>query len=228
MLRAVLDKNLRRWEDCLPHIEFAYNRATHSSTKMCPFQIVYGYIPRAPIDLFSLDATETPHIDAVAHVEQMIDLHAQTHQNIAAANAKFFGSKGRKHITFAPGDMVWLHLRKDRFPTLRRSKLMPRAAGPFKVLTKINDNAYILDLPAEFGVSTSFNVADLKPYVGEDEELPSRTTSVLEGEDDEDINYNTGTSTPAAPPSSSARPITRARARDLNFVMLLKNEGPEE
>ncbi|WVZ80840.1 hypothetical protein U9M48_028286 [Paspalum notatum var. saurae] len=230
MLRAVLDKNLRRWEDCLPDIEFAYNRATHSSTKMCPFQIVYGYIPRAPIDLFSLDAAETPHIDAVAHVEQMIDLHAQTHQNIAAANAKYqvAGSKGRKHITFAPGDMVWLHLRKDRFPTLRRSKLMPRAAGPFKVLTKINDNAYILDLPAEFGVSTSFNVADLKPYVGEDEELPSRTTSILEGEDDEDINYNTGTSTPAAPPSSSAGPITRARARDLNFVMLPKKEGPEE
>ncbi|WVZ93940.1 hypothetical protein U9M48_039889 [Paspalum notatum var. saurae] len=108
--------------------------------------------------------------------------------------------KGRKLVTFKPGDMVWLHLRKDRFPTLRRSKLMPRAAGPFKVLTKINDNAYILDLPAEFGVSTSFNVADLKPYVGEDEELPSRTTSVLEGEDDEDIN----TSTPAAPPSSSS------------------------
>ncbi|WVZ70704.1 hypothetical protein U9M48_019347 [Paspalum notatum var. saurae] len=226
MLRAVLDKNLKRWEDCLPHVEFAYNRATHSSTKMCPFQIVYGYIPRAPIDLFSLDAEDAPHIDAVAHVEQMINLHEQTQQNIAAANAKYqvAGSKGRKLVTFKPGDMVWLHLRKDRFPTLRRSKLMPRAAGPFKVLTKINDNAYILDLPAEFGVSTSFNVADLKPYVGEDEELPSRTTSVLKGEDDEDIN----TSTPAAPPSSSAGPITRARARDLNFVMLLKNEGPEE
>ncbi|WVZ76013.1 LOW QUALITY PROTEIN: hypothetical protein U9M48_024018 [Paspalum notatum var. saurae] len=137
------------------------------------------------------------------------------------------GSKGRKHITFAPGDMVWLHLRKDRFPTLRRSKLMPRAAGPFKVLTKINDNAYILDLPAEFGVSTSFNVADLKPYVGEDEELPSRTTSVLEGEDDEDINYNTSTSTPAAPPSSSAGPITRARSSPTksNLSPLTKRSG---
>ena len=127
--------------------------------------------------------------------------------------------------------MVWLHLRKDRFPTLRRSKLMPRAAGPFKVLTKINDNAYILDLPAEFGVSTSFNVADLKPYMAEDEELPSRTTSLQEGEDDEDITMST--TTPAAPPHqaplpSLAGPITRARARDLNFVMLLKNEGPEE
>jgi hypothetical protein len=128
--------------------------------------------------------------------------------------------------------MVWLHLRKDRFPTLCHSKLMPHVAGPFKVLTKINDNSYILDLPAEFGVSTSFNVADLKPYLGEDEELPSRTTSVQEGEDEEDT---TSTCRPAAPsptlaptaPSSAppSGPITRARAREFNFVMMLKNEA---
>jgi hypothetical protein len=48
---------------------------------------------------------------------------------------------------------------------------------------------------------------------------------------DEDITMST--TTPAAPPHqaplpSLAGPITRARARDLNFVMLLKNEGPEE
>ena len=28
---------------------------------------------------------------------------------------------------FEPGDLVWLHLRKDRFPKLRKSRLMPRA-----------------------------------------------------------------------------------------------------
>jgi hypothetical protein len=143
--------------------------------------------------------------------------------------------KVKKHVTFEPSDMVWLHLRKDCFPTLRRSKLMPCAVGPFKVLTKINDNAYILELRAEFGVSTSFNVADLKPYLGEDEELPSRTTSVQEREDDEDT---TSTSTLAAPsptlaparPSSTppSGPITRARAREFNFIMMLKNEGPED
>jgi hypothetical protein len=200
---------------------------------MCPSQIVYGYIPRAPIDLISLNAANAPHVDAVAHVEQMITIHEQTKQNNAATNAKnqVASSKGRKLVTFEPGDVVWLHLRNDRFPTLRRSKLMPRAAGPFKVLTKINDNAYIIDLPAEFGVPTSFNVADLKPYTVEDEELPSRTTSLQEGEDDEDITMSR--TTPAAPPHqaplpSLAGPITRARARDLNFIMLLKNEGPEE
>ena len=87
------------------------------------------------------------------------------------------------------------------------------AVGPFKVLEKINDNAYKLDLPTEFGVSPTFNFADLKPYLGEEEELESRMTQIQEGEDDEDINTN-DTSTPTQVPVSG--PITRARARQLN------------
>jgi hypothetical protein len=114
---------------------------------------------------------------------------------------------------------------------------MPRIAGPFMILTKINDNAYVLDLPPEFGVSTSFNVADLKRYAGEAGELPSRMTSLQEGEDDEDMNTDTSTSTSTAPASaspedtlqaSSSGPITWARARELNYILLLKNEGREE
>ena len=77
------------------------------------------------------------------------------------ATYKMYGDKGRKHIVFSPRDLVWLHLRKDRFPDLRKSKLMPRADGPFKILEKINDNAYKLKLPAEFGVSPTFNIAYL-------------------------------------------------------------------
>ena len=41
------------------------------------------------------------------------------------------GDKGRKQLILEPGDLVWLHLRKDRFPEVRKSKLMPRADGPF-------------------------------------------------------------------------------------------------
>ena len=78
-------------------------------------------------------------------------MHELTKENIERMNAKYklAGDKGRKHVVFAPGDLVWLHLRKDRFPDLCKSKLMPRADGPFKVLEKINDNAYKLEPPAD-------------------------------------------------------------------------------
>ena len=52
------------------------------------------------------------------------------------------------------------------------------------MLRKINDNAYEIDLPSTYGVSSSFNVADLSPFFGVEE---SRTTPFQEGEDDEDI-----------------------------------------
>ena len=110
-------------------------------------------------------------------------------------------------------------LRKDRFPELRKSKLMPRADGPFKIIKKINDNAYQLELPADFGVSPTFNISDLKPYVGEEDDLESRTTPIQEGEDDEDITPS-DTRTTQNPPCPGAKlqgPMTRARARHLNY-----------
>jgi len=54
LLRTIVKKNLKDWEDCLSHVEFAYNRAVHSTTNMCPFEIVYGFKPIALIDLFPL------------------------------------------------------------------------------------------------------------------------------------------------------------------------------
>ena len=58
---------------------------------------------------------------------------------------------------------------------------MPRAAGSFKIIEKINDNVYKLELPSEFGVSPTSNISYLKSYLGDEDELESRTTSVQEG-----------------------------------------------
>jgi hypothetical protein len=90
-------------------------------------------------------------------------MHETTKLNIEKINEKYriAAIKGRKEVNLEPGDLVWLHLRKERFPELRKSKLMSRAAGPFKILAKINDNAYKLELPSEFGVSPTFNISDL-------------------------------------------------------------------
>ncbi|RDX73700.1 hypothetical protein CR513_46655, partial [Mucuna pruriens] len=54
-------------------------------------------------------------------------------------------------ITFELGDCIWVHRRKERFPTQRKYKLQPRGDGTFQVLERINDNAYKLDLPTTYG-----------------------------------------------------------------------------
>jgi hypothetical protein len=72
-------------------------------------------------------------------------------------------------------------------------------------LEKVNDNAYKLELLPEFRVSPTFNIADLKLYLGEEDELESRTTPLQEGEDDEDITSI----------HTMNEPITRSRARQL-------------
>ena len=64
MLRAVLKTNIKKLEECLPQVEFAYNRSQHSTTKMCPFGIVYGFVPHAPIDLLPLPTSERLNFDA--------------------------------------------------------------------------------------------------------------------------------------------------------------------
>ncbi len=90
----------------------------------------------------------------------------------------------RKEVLLKEGDLVWIYLRKDRFPTQRKSKLSARSDGPFKILEKVNDNAYKLELPSSYGVSSTFNVADLVPF-HEADMLPSlRSSFSKEGEDE--------------------------------------------
>ncbi|KAK1621207.1 hypothetical protein QYE76_026724 [Lolium multiflorum] len=177
-------EELKEWEECLPHVEFAYNKAVHSTTEMCPFEVVYGFKPITPLDLLPLPIHERVNMEASKRADFVKKIHVKTKELIekkGKSNAVRMNKK-RKEMLFKPGDLVCVHFRKDRFPKLRKSKLKPRGDGPYKVLAKINDNAYLIDLPEdEFGVSNSFNVADLTPYDGEDLGA-SRSTPLKGGE----------------------------------------------
>jgi hypothetical protein len=80
------------------------------------------------------------------------------------------------------------------------------------VLREINDNAYKIDLPSTYGVSTSFNVADLSPFFGVEE---SGTTPFPEGEDDVDIPRVTQVDEDNTPININQGLITRSRAKKL-------------
>lgn len=114
-------------------------------------------------------------------------------------------------MVFKEGDLVWVHFRKERFPTKKARKLAPRGGGPFKVLQKIGDNVYVLDLPDDYGVSTTFNVNDLTLNEGEDEPPHDSWSNPLEeGEDDGGPSLET----PIQAPSLDG-PLTRSKAKKL-------------
>jgi hypothetical protein len=227
LLRTMVKKNLKDCEECLPHVEFAYNRAVHSTTNLCPFEIVYAFKPIAMIDLLPLPLQERTNMEASERAAYIKKIHEKTKEAIElkAVRKATSMNKHRKIVLFESGDLVWIHLRKERFLEQRKSKLMPRGDGPFRVLAKINDNAYKIDLPPSYGVSNTFNVADLLPYTSEDTS-ESRTTP-FQGEEDDTTTplSNTlqpprhTTSTQVQPTSSPTQtfdgPITCSRAKKL-------------
>ncbi|KAK1595654.1 hypothetical protein QYE76_017288 [Lolium multiflorum] len=174
LLRVLVKKNLKAWEDCIPHAEFAYNRAKHSTTMRSPFMVVYGFEPPTAIDLLPLPLHEQVNMDIDKRAQYMKKLHEDTRTTIeqqVLRQATRLNLKKKARI-FNEGDLVWIHLRKDRFPQERNSKLKPRGDGPFKVLKRINDNAYVVDIPtSKYLVSNTFNVSDLSPYHGDEENI---------------------------------------------------------
>ena len=186
LLRGLVSKTQKDWDVKLAHAEFAYNRSPTYATGHSPFEVVCGINPYLPLDLVPLPKDELVHKDADAKLKSMMKLHQQVRERIEAINASYKqkSNKNRKPRLFEEGDLVWVHLRKQRFPSKRKNKLMPRAEGPYKVVARVNDNAYKIELPGDYGVHATFNVGDLSPYLDDDGLAELRSIPFKGGGDD--------------------------------------------
>lgn len=168
LLRGLVSKTQKDWDMKLAHAEFAYNRAHSLTTSRSLFEEVYGVNPFVPIDLVLMVKGDIVEKDAKKRVEAFQKTCEQVKKRIEEMNKKYQerANKRRKQPIFHHGDLVWLHLRKERFPKLRKNKLMPRSDDPFRVIERVNDSAYKIELPDELmGVSATFNVGDLSKYL---------------------------------------------------------------
>jgi hypothetical protein len=70
---------------------------------------------------------ERVNFDASKRAEFVKKLHDQARANIEKMTKSYekHANKGCKKMVFEQGDLVWVHLRKDRFPAQRKSKLQP-------------------------------------------------------------------------------------------------------
>jgi len=222
LLRVLLKGNHKSWDEYLPHIEFAYNRVVHSTTKLSPFEVVYGFNPLTPLDLLPLPTSfDFVHKEGVSKSKFIKDFHEKVKHQIQAQVEKIAHSKnkGKRVRSFNEGDLVWLHLRKERFPNIRKSKLSPRGDGPFQIIKKINNNAYQLDLPPEYGVHPIFNITDLVPFVGifdEEGDHQDLRANPLQGGGD-DMTLTSPSSSASTSPSPHQGPITRSMMRKIHM-----------
>ncbi|GJW38774.1 transposon ty3-I gag-pol polyprotein [Tanacetum coccineum] len=135
-------------------VEVFQDGAFHSiSTGFSSFEVVYTTSPRHVVDLVDLPGKK--NIQANRMVEEVQATHEVVRSNITEANAKykFAADKHRRKKLFQVGDEVMAFLRKERFPVGTYSKIEPKKYGPYKILRKINDNAYVVDLPNTMSIS---------------------------------------------------------------------------
>nr|GEV83728.1 hypothetical protein [Tanacetum cinerariifolium] len=119
-----------------------------------------------------------------AHEEKIKELHEQVKGKIEKQNQNYAkqANKHRKLLTFKVGNLLWIHMSKERFPHGQNAKLKQRGDGPFRIVQCMGDNAYKVELPGHYRVSATFNVKDLSPF-HEENELNSRTSFLTKGND---------------------------------------------
>ncbi|KAL0204357.1 hypothetical protein M9458_002375, partial [Cirrhinus mrigala] len=139
--------------------EYAQNSLCQDTTGLTPFQCVLGYQP----PLFPW--TEEPsHVLAVDHwfweSERVWDSAHHHLQRAVRHHKRFADVRRRPGPTYQPGDRVWLSTCDLRLRQPCR-KLSPRYIGPFKILRRINDVTFQLQIPPRY---CTFHASLLKPF----------------------------------------------------------------
>ncbi|GJT14046.1 putative reverse transcriptase domain-containing protein [Tanacetum coccineum] len=152
------------WVNHLPLVEFSYNNSYHASIKAAPFEALYGRKCRSPICWAEVGEVQLTGPEIVQETTEKI---VQIKQRMQAARdrQKSYADLKRKPMEFQVGDKVMLKVSpwKGVVRFGKRGKLNPRYVGPFKVLEKVGEVAYKLELPEELSrVHNTFHVSNLK------------------------------------------------------------------
>ncbi|KAK8708384.1 hypothetical protein V6N13_059426 [Hibiscus sabdariffa] len=111
LIRTVFGKNTHHWEECLPSVEFAYNRSIHTTTGYSPFEVVYGFNPLTALDLVPLPLEHISSIDGEKKADLVKSIHAKakkrmekTYETIAKKNQQRTAPNSRANPFEEGGD----------------------------------------------------------------------------------------------------------------------------
>ncbi|GJY59060.1 putative reverse transcriptase domain-containing protein [Tanacetum coccineum] len=164
MLRACVIDFGKGWVNHLPLVEFSYNNSYHASIKAAPFEALYGRKCRSPVCWTEVGEAQILGPELIQETTEKI-IQIKQRMQAARDRQKSYADLKRKPMEFQVGDKVMLKVSpwKGVIRFGKRGKLNPRYVGPFKVLEKVGEVAYKLELPEELSrVHNTFHVSNLK------------------------------------------------------------------
>ncbi|GJR82004.1 putative reverse transcriptase domain-containing protein [Tanacetum coccineum] len=136
----------------------------HASIKAAPFEALYGRKCRSPVCWTEVGEAQILGPELIQETTEKI-IQIKQRMQAARDRQKSYANLKRKPMEFQVGDKVMLKVSpwKGVVRFGKRGKLNPRYVGPFKVLEKVGEVAYKLELPEELSrVHNTFHVSNLK------------------------------------------------------------------
>ncbi|KAD4889132.1 hypothetical protein E3N88_21205 [Mikania micrantha] len=184
MLRACIIDFGGSWDDYLPLAEFSYNNSYHSSLGMPPFEVLYGRKCRTPVCWGEVGPRELASKKVVKVTNERID-QIRAHLKAAQDRQKSYGiNEGG------------------------RSNSNPRFIGPFKIIARIGEVAYRLELPEE--LNNTFHVSYLRKCLADESAYVPMEDLVI----DDKLNYI------EKPVAILDRKVKQLRNKTINQVMV--------
>lgn len=167
-LRCFAHQKPTQWTKWLSLAEWWYNTTYHSAIKMTPYQALYG---KTPPSIHYQQAEKTGNATVDEFLKNRAHIKARLKDNLVKAQErmKFYADKKRTERIFEVGDEVFLKLQPFKQTSMRpqnNQKFMARLYGPYKILKKIGQVAYQLELLDDAKIHHTFHVSQLKKKLG--------------------------------------------------------------
>ena len=160
-LRCFINERQNNWADLLPFAEFSYNNSLQQSINQTPFFANYGFNPKAHPEIPSNKRPNRAE-KRVTEINENINLLKKNLNKAKETYKKYADQKRMNPPSFNVGDKVWL-LKGINLKN-RKKKLSNQMIGPFKILRKVSNLAYELELPKKMRCHPVFHVSLLEPF----------------------------------------------------------------
>jgi hypothetical protein len=148
----------------VPLVEWWYTTSFHTSSKMSPFLALYGHHPPSITSPLKWNTKVQAVKEHIGNKQEVLKL---LKDNLVMAQNRMKQQADQHHSEV--GDWVFLRIQPYKQISLKRqnkdNKLAPKYYGPYKVLQRIGNMAYKLDLPPSSHVHPVFHVSYLKKVI---------------------------------------------------------------